>query len=1043
MVRQALTALSGDLAFLVEYSPIGMAILERVGDEYIIIYANKSFEPNTSIQWKEGEKIILKEAFSDLDAEDLRKLLYNIDDTFKSGKENSIQVIKKGKSIRINIFKISEIRLGCTFRDVSVWVQKERELLTLIDGLPSPAVLINNRRQVITMNRHARELGMDASLPCYLAVRKSKLVDANEEAIECDLISDSEVKCSHCKMEEAFESGSPQKELVRFGSKYVEIWWIPISQDIFLHYLVDVTDYVLKSEELKKYSEMLQKQKGFYEYILDNIPIGIMIVESSTHKILSANIYTLNLFGIGTEELTEHTCFELLCNKAHEICPLHKSGDTILNSEFNLSLPDGNERLFIRNEVLRTYDDLKFVIITFTDITEIKKLNERLLEAYSLAEKLNAQIIKEKEKAEELAIKAKFASEAKSQFLASMSHEIRTPLNAVVGFSELLMNEPIGEEQKSYVDMIYQSGKLLLDLIDDILDFSKIEAGRVKLEETEFDILSLTDEVLVALSPKVKEKNIELVFIPDPDLPHKLLGDPKRLKQIFLNLAGNAVKYTDKGYVKAELKVLEQTTESLKLQFRVEDTGPGIPEGKLRDIFEPFEQAGRDFDGSKGGVGLGLAITQKLVELMAGRIGVESKLGEGSVFWVELPLKLCSATQLKDSFNYLTGKRCLVVDDFHGNCVFLEKTLKAMGLEVVSVQDPLKAIHVLHEASNSHRPFHILITDQEMPFIKGTQLIESLKANSIFSGLNVVLSVSVGEKVDESDIKRLGIDYVLYKPLRVKEIQRAIERIGGVYTSVQEDRVPMERLKGIKVLVVEDNLVNQKVARAMLEKMGIHVDLASNGQEALSLLRQNLYHIVFMDIEMPGMDGFETTRRIRDEKQGLSKDIPIIAMTAHATVEIKDACIAAGMNDYITKPISQETVRKVLERWVKGSKTNEDTKEEAEKDTGQIPIFERDKFLQRLGGDEELAKTLLQVFASDVPNTIEQLKQALEEGDVKSATRHAHTIKGAAANVSAERLRASASKIEELLKEGDVGRSKLMLPLLEKDFQEFLIASTS
>lgn len=1032
--------------FLIQKLPLGMVVLEPLladgtEQDFRILYANEIFRSISGISKDQKGPLTLRKLLKDMDATELDKLISAFNEALNEGEERAISFTFSNRHIRANAFKISGAKVGGIFRDITSYVKRQQELLNLINQLPSPAFLVSKDKVVLRANKAAVELGMEVGLPCFLGIMGGKYISQEElDLLKNGLIETAQVKCAHCMADEAFATGTTQRRTLKVDSKYLEVWWIPISEEMFLHYLVDVTEYHLQAEELKRISAKIEEEKAFFQDILDNIPVAVAILEPSTQLLQFANAMFLELFGIRPEDTGRTSCLDLFCKRNHQDCPLYTQGK-ILNMETQIKTPSGEVKSFIRNELLREFDGLKYMIITLTDVTELTTLNNKLLDAYALAEKLNAQLLEEKERAERLALQAQAASEAKSQFLASMSHEIRTPLNAVIGFSELLMTEPITESQRSYVNLISDSARLLMELIDDILDLARIEAGKLDLEEAPFDLYELLDELISAVAMKAKEKSLELFYLPEGGLPSKVVGDKRRIKQILLNLLGNAVKFTERGHVELRVRTLSANENQVRMLFSVKDTGPGIPEQKLNDIFEPFEQVEFTARRAKEGAGLGLAITKRLVDLMHGKITVESKIGEGALFCVELPLKLEPAQGGDLLTPELRGKRCLVLDDFHGHRVFLESVLSQMGFRVESVDDPFKAFQSLYEAIQQNDPYYLLITDYQMPKLNGLELVRNLRMSSALKDLRVIMTPSVGEKLEEPELKKYRLQ-VVSKPLRVKELREAIlreleETESSKETLSKQERVPSE----IKVLVVEDNLVNQRVAQAMLSKLGIKVDMAGGGREAIELLKRNNYDMVFMDIEMPEMDGFETTAMIRSSEEILNaKTIPIIAMTAHATTFVKEATLASGMNDYISKPISIEALEEVLKKWAKPTHAHkpEEKPPKKEEESVEVPIFERDILLSRLGGDTELMETLIEVFMADLPNQIQELERAIQEERLQDAVRHAHTIKGASANVSAERLRRLALRMEEALKAGDLNFAKENLERLQGEFEIFL-----
>ncbi|MCX7823679.1 MAG: response regulator [Syntrophobacterales bacterium] len=924
-LREYISAISEKaLNDLVLMSPIGMAILEpiisKTGEieDYVFIYTNWVLEANPNLNIKGSTSPTLASVFNSLPPEELKGLLETFNSALRSKKNRTFRIELNGTYIVISVFGIGERIVGAILDDITHYVSKELELFNLVNELPSPAFLISRDGIVIKANKAAKALGMKEGLPCWLGIMEGRCISEEDRRLfEGGLISERDIRCIHCKSKEAFHTMLPKKEVIKVDSRYMEIWWIPLLGDKFLHYLVDVTEYYAQARELKRYSEMLIEEKAFFQDVLNSIPIGIAVVNPATHRVILVNSEMLDTSKMSREDILKSKCFDLFCKGSVNECPLSGDGESVISAKTQIKMLDGTLRTFIRNEILRKANGFNYIIVTLTDVTELTALNAQLADANALAEKLNMQLLREKERAEALAAQARAASEAKTQFLASMSHEIRTPLNAVIGFSELLMTESMSEEQRSYVNLISSSAKLLMELIDDILDFSRIEAGKLELEIEPFDLFKLLDDLITAVSLKARQKGIELIYAPDMRIPPKILGDPRRTKQVLLNLLGNAVKFTNSGYVELSSYLLSHHRDRLVVRFVVKDTGPGIPKDKVEAIFDPFEQIGRTTKKIHEGVGLGLAITKRLVDLMQGKIGVESTLGKGSLFWVEIPLRLLD--EGKSTFPIIPeiqGKRCLLVGSFYGDRVVLEIILKHMGMKQETVEDPYIALVKLNEAVISSEGFELLIIDQEMPKIKGTEFIKKIRENPHFSNIKLLLVLSIGDRLDESQLEELRNCKIISKPIRIRNMEGALKELfDSSYNRLDNglEVLPYE----IRALVVEDNVVNQKVAQAMLQKLGVKVDIASGGDEAISLMKDNYYDIVFMDIEMPGLDGFDTIKLIRDPALDLkSKDVPTIAMTAHAIKDIKEACLIAGMNDYISKPVSLDDLKRVINKWV-------------------------------------------------------------------------------------------------------------------------------
>ncbi|HSH76531.1 MAG TPA: response regulator [Longimicrobiales bacterium] len=782
----------------------------------------------------------------------------------------------------------------------------------------------------------------------------------------------------------------------------------------------DVTELILAERELQATrSRISEDAERFFQGSVD-----LLCVASLEGYFTRLNPQWEIVLGHPTEELLARPLLDFVhpANVEETARELAKLGEGVRTVRFENRCCRADGSYVWLQWSATTYGDEGVVYASARDVSRLKLREEELTRAR---------------------LEADGANKAKGEFLANVSHEIRTPINGIIGMTELALDTPLTDQQREYLHMVQSSALALLDVINGVLDFSKIEAGKLQIEAIDFTLRDTLTGALKPLALVAEKKGIELLYDEGRDVPERLRGDPGRLRQVLVNLVGNAVKFTESGEVDLTTTKVRDLDDGLELRFEVRDTGTGIPAAELEHVFEAFSQADGSTGRRFGGTGLGLSIASGIVETMGGRIEVESEEGAGSTFAFHLPFGYGQEVLRPPGLpaRELRGRRVLVVDDNATNRRIMRGFLGRMELEVADVPSGVEALEHLDRALRAEEPFEMVVLDIQMPNLDGFEVAGRIRADERFADLVLVAVTAVGRPGDGALCEQLGISSYLLKPLTPTELRDAIHLTLG-----QDDDGPRpqqlvtrhslrEAWQSLRVLLAEDNRVNQKLAVHILESLGHEVTVADNGREALDLLESAEFDLILMDIQMPEMGGIEATRLIREREERSGRHVPIVALTAHAREGDRERFLEAGMDEYISKPIGQEQLREVVGslgalaargrrprpshgEGTADSSAGASTQRAPDSGSGSPLPFDRDALMERVDFDPELLRTLVGVFKADSPLRLGEIEEALLAEDTGALATTAHTMKGALSVFGAEPARSLAEQLEDLGRQG-------------------------
>jgi PAS domain S-box-containing protein len=900
--------------------------------------------------------------------------------------------------------------------------QSEERFRHIVESVPNGIVMVDQEGRIVLFNSQAERL---------FGYAKEELLDQPIELLIPWRYREMQLqhrgKFFDLPQSRTTDAGLELYGVRKDGSEFpVEVGLNPLEAPGGIHVLASVVDIT----ERKAADDRLRHSEERFRAMIENVKDHAIFMLDPEGRVLTWNKGAERLRGYKSEEIIGK---HYSCLFPREDCETGKPEKLLQAARDEGQCEDEGWRLrkdgskFWANVVIAAVRDKGGTLIGFSNVTGDLTRRRRIEEELTFAKE-----------------EADAANQAKSAFLANISHEIRTPMTGIIGMAGLLGDTELSPEQREYCEIIRRSSESLLTVINEVLDFSKVESGKLELEIIDFDLRSAVAEVTDLFAKQAADKRIEFITsIPD-DVPTDLRGDPGRLRQIISNLVNNGLKYTAEGKVIVGVALLEETETHVNLRFTVSDTGIGIPKNKIEKLFTSFTQIDASISRRYGGTGLGLAICKNLVELMDGEIGVDSEPEKGSTFWFTLRL-LKQPEHVRETLGAhanFSGLRMLIVDGNSASRAVIEHYLSSLGITNQSAEDGPAALELLRVASAKGEPYDLAIIEFMLPGMDGHELAQIIRNHSEFGALKLLLLTSVGKTGAEKLAKAAGVDGYLTVPVNRARLVECLAVLMGQAPKSDSSNILSTRpmltehnsSPRLRVMVADDNHINQKVISSLLNKMGHRADVVADGKEALEAFKLVPYDVLLMDVQMPEIDGFEACRQIRALEESKGRHTPIIAITAHARKEDREKCLAAGMDDYVSKPIKPRDLRAALARRMTGARIIPSTNSAPQSPIhGDVLNFS--EALSLVGGNRELLCEIARIFLDQYPKLLEKTHQALSRSDFELLGGAAHTLASSVGQLAGQRAFAAAKKLEQVSNEGNQSQASEALAELEWELQ--------